>query len=862
MSTYSFTGNKVSFTYQRLLQISDGGDGNPTGIIYDGYGATVTIANENINNLYTTVNNLITNGIAGSTGATGSQGWQGPIGLTGESVTGAQGAHGPTGFQGNTGPQGYQGPIGLTGIGTTGSQGDTGPQGFQGVTGPQGFGTTGLQGNTGDQGNTGPQGYQGITGPQGAGGGATGSQGNTGVQGNTGTQGFQGVTGPQGNTGVQGNTGTQGFQGDTGPQGFQGDTGPQGFRGNTGSQGNTGPQGFQGNTGPQGFQGKIGSQGQAGQSTQFFNYIAITSSTVDSYVTASYIEDGYTGLTGYIIWNDTTQISATALSVSHIDELGNDIDIFLALISTGDKLIIQDRNNSSSYQQWSVSSSLNTISNNYVEIPVSLITATGLGYTNFPNEHEVILVISSIGATGPQGYQGETGPQGYQGYQGDTGPQGDIGFQGSTGDYSPFYFQDTAPSTSLPIGSRWLDSSTGEELVLVNDETSIQWVQPYNGGGGGGGSGGGAGAQGTQGVKGTTGNTGPQGVAGGGSSYLYVNVAFVHPDGDDVTAVIGDKGLPFQTIAGAFAALTDASLLNAVIEVWPGTVYSSSTYDYNETTALTLSFNLTLYLKPNVRISFSGGGSKGSQTPFFTIPANKTFKIISDDSDSSIYISPSSLNSLLIANGSCNIYIENVSLYVYPKLGTFGINAGINLVGGGANKSPKCTLKNVYYEILDAIDISGNLFGFKVSNQSRLNIHDCKFVFISDTDNSSKAPNYFIGIQTIGFLNIHNTQTLLYVTTNSGSGPEYGVVLIDSNSGSETTIDNCIHWISDNTTFLSNILSADGNPFDVSLVGRSIHNYGATDDGGATYITGSASAVSGYGLLEQYETIFRPFQKK
>jgi hypothetical protein len=554
--------------------------------------------------------------------------------------------------------------------------------------------------------------------------------------------------------------------------------------------------------------------------------------------------------------------------VSHIDELGNDIDIFLSLISSGDKLIIQDRNNSNSYQQWLVSSSLNIISNNYVEIPVSLITATGLGYTNFPNQHEVILVISSIGATGPQGLQGLTGDQGPQGLQGLTGDQGPQGLQGLTGDqgpqgnYSPFYFQDTAPSTSLPIGSRWLDSSTGEELVLVNDNDSIQWVQPYNGGGGGGG-GGGVGTQGPQGAGGTTGpqgDIGPQGAAGGGSSYLYVNVAFVHPDGDDLTAVIGNSGLPFQTISGAFAALTSASLLNAVIEVWPGTVYSSSTYDYNEDTPLTLSFNLTLYLKPNVRINFDGKGSKGSQTPFFTISGNKTFKIISDDSDSSIYISSSSINCLLIAGGSCNIYIENVSLYVYPRLGTSGINAGINLVGGGS-KSPICTLKNVYYEILDAIDLSGNLFGFKVSNGSRLNIHDCKFVFISDTDNSSKAPNYFIGIQTIGFLNIHNTQTLLYVTTNSGSGPEYGVVLID-NSVSETTMDNCIHWISDNTTFLSNILSADGNPFDVSLVGRSIHNYGATDDGGATYITGVASSKGSIGLLDQYATIFQPFQQK
>ena len=141
----------------------------------------------------------------------------------------------------------------------------------------------------------------------------------------------------------------------------------------------------------------------------------------------SYIEDGYVAPTGYIIWNNPTQISATALSVSHIDELGDDVDIFLELISAGDKLIIQDRNNSDSYQQWLVNGPLNTTPNTYVEIPVSLVTATGLGYTNFPNGHEVILAISSIGATGPQGPQGDQGPTGPQGY---TGP---IGLTGSDG---------------------------------------------------------------------------------------------------------------------------------------------------------------------------------------------------------------------------------------------------------------------------------------------------------------------------------------------------------------------------------------------------------------------------------------------
>jgi hypothetical protein len=202
MSTYSFTGNKVSFTYQRLLQISDGGDGNPTGIIYDGYGATVTIANENINNLYTTVQGLINNGIPGSTGSTGVQGWQGPIGL---SITG------------------NQGPAGATGIDATGVQGDTGPQG-----------TIGLS-VTGDQG---PAGATGID--------ATGVQGTTGPQGTSGTIGLDGVTGPQGPSGTIGLDGVTGPQGPSGTIGLDGVTGPQGPSGTIGLDGVTGPQGFQG----------------------------------------------------------------------------------------------------------------------------------------------------------------------------------------------------------------------------------------------------------------------------------------------------------------------------------------------------------------------------------------------------------------------------------------------------------------------------------------------------------------------------------------------------------------------------------------------------------------------------------------
>jgi hypothetical protein len=142
---------------------------------------------------------------------------------------------------------------------------------------------------------------------------------------------------------------------------------------------------------------------------------------------------------------------------------------------------------------------LNTISNNYVEIPVSLITATGLGYTNFPNEHEVLLVITSIGATGPQGSQGNTGSQGFTGPQGNTGsqgltgPQGNTGFQGLTGPQGNTGFQGlTGPQGNT--GSQGLTGPQG-----FQGETGSQGFQ---------------GVTGTQGFQGETGPQGFQGITG------------------------------------------------------------------------------------------------------------------------------------------------------------------------------------------------------------------------------------------------------------------------------------------------------------------------------------------------------------
>jgi len=113
---YNLTAQKISFTYQNLLQTD--GYGN----YYNGLGDDIFIG-----------------GGTGYIGPTGPQGGQGPTGSTGAGIqgpTGATGSQGAQGIQGVTGPSGssIQGPTGSTG--STGSQGVQGPTGATGATGP------------------------------------------------------------------------------------------------------------------------------------------------------------------------------------------------------------------------------------------------------------------------------------------------------------------------------------------------------------------------------------------------------------------------------------------------------------------------------------------------------------------------------------------------------------------------------------------------------------------------------------------------------------------------------------------------------------------------------------------------------
>lgn len=308
----------------------------------------------------------------------------------------------------------------------------------------------------------------------------TGTMGPIGATGAQGAQGAQGPTGPQGAQGAASTV--PGPQGAQGPQGFQG---PQGATGAQGSQGPQGPQGFQGSQGATGAQGAQGPQGNDGQSSSFYDYKAKTT-----------ITSGDPGNT-HLIWDNATQSSATQINVSHIDKDGYDIDIFLALLKTGDSIVIQSAANSANYQKWSISSTP-VIQTGYVELPVTLVTST----FSFANNDDVLFVISAVGPQGTQGPQGATGAQGSQGPQGATGPQGFQGAQGAQGAQGPGATVTVGTTTTGSPGSSANVTNSGTINAAVLNFTIPEGAQGTQG------------TQGAQGPQGATGSQGPQGAQG------------------------------------------------------------------------------------------------------------------------------------------------------------------------------------------------------------------------------------------------------------------------------------------------------------------------------------------------------------
>jgi hypothetical protein len=304
------------------------------------------------------------------------------------------------------------------------------------IIGPTGVaGPTGATGNVGATGPTGPVGPVGETGPAGP----VGPKGDTG---NTGAQGIQGIKGDTGDTGPAGAQGIQGVKGDKGDTGDTGPAGPQGIQGIQGLKGDKGDTGDTGATGP---------QGATGDSSTHYHYNTRTNTTSGD------------PTTNQLGWDNTTQISSTALRVNHVDADGQDDSIFLDLVNQHDVLVIQDKNNAANFQKWEVSGTP-TYNSTWDLFPVTLISSGGTGTTNFPGSHSVLLIIVSVGNVGPQGPTGATGATGPEG---PAGPQGIQGIQGATGATG-------AAGPGVVVGG------TAGQVLSKIDATNYntQWVNP------------------------------------------------------------------------------------------------------------------------------------------------------------------------------------------------------------------------------------------------------------------------------------------------------------------------------------------------------------------------------------------------
>jgi hypothetical protein len=279
---------------------------------------------------------------------------------------------------------------------------------------------------------------------------------------------------------------------------------------------------------------------------------------------------GYPG-DGDILWNNATQTSATQLNISHLTDDGTDIDIFLALLSVGEQIIIQSQTASADYQTWTISGTPTNVNpgaaNSYWTFPVTFNASGGVGTTGFANGAALFLALVN-GVSGPTGPAGPTGPTGAAStVAGPTGPTGAAssvaGPTGPTGNaavasYTRTSFTATAGQTTFTVsytvgyvqvylngvflnGSDYT-ATNGTSIVLataagLNDIVEVVAINVNTFG------------QGPVGPTGTAGATGPTGPAY--TIFQAVQTA-------SFTAVAGN-GYPVNTTSGAITVTLPAS---------------------------------------------------------------------------------------------------------------------------------------------------------------------------------------------------------------------------------------------------------------------------------------------------------------
>ena len=125
---------------------------------------------------------------------------------------------------------------------------------------------------------------------------------------------------------------------------------------------------------PTGATGATGAAGANGGSSTAWRYRAKTNAT-----------SGYP-TNGHLLWNNAMQVNATEILVSHLDDEGSDIELFLSFFAEGQKLFIQNRDDSSQNQIWEITGTPTVTNPNtstsYYTFPVTLVSSQGGAFTN------------------------------------------------------------------------------------------------------------------------------------------------------------------------------------------------------------------------------------------------------------------------------------------------------------------------------------------------------------------------------------------------------------------------------------------------------------------------------------------------
>jgi hypothetical protein len=255
--------------------------------------------------------------------------------------------------------------------------------------------------------------------------------------------------------------------------------------------------------------GPTGATGADGQSSSYYQYKADAN------------QFSGTPNNGTVYWNNAVQILATDLVFSHLTSNNIDVDLFLGFLKSGDTVVLQDATNSNNYQKWVLSANPTVVPNTSVTYPVTLVTSAGTGTTGFANNHNLIVVLQSVGVVGPTGATGATGPTGAAStVAGPTGPTGAdstvVGPTGPTGAAStvagPTGPTGAASTVAGPTGPTGADSTVAGPTGPTGAASTV--AGPTGPTGADSTVAGPTGPQGVQGIQGVQGNVGPTGPTG------------------------------------------------------------------------------------------------------------------------------------------------------------------------------------------------------------------------------------------------------------------------------------------------------------------------------------------------------------